>query len=138
VVVVPSFGQADELVEKVAERASWTLIRTVQRVAEIQAASADQVAEQRVWTLTRGVRAAVDEQSVALGSLWGISRIVAGEHPELWGGAIDACVVDANTGPRLLGVLRGTAGKGTEDVISLTAEATESVRLRQIERSTDG
>ncbi|OKA08294.1 type I polyketide synthase [Amycolatopsis regifaucium] len=138
VLVVPSLGQPGEDVEKVAERASWTLIRTVQRVAEIQASAAGQVEPQRVWALTRGVRPASEERSVAHGPLWGISRITAGEHPELWGGAVDIDDVTGDTGSRLLDLFRGSAGRGTEDVISLTAGATEVARLSQIERSADG
>lgn len=136
IVVAPPLAAPGEQLDGSAERAAWTLIRTVQRVAEISASAPDDVAEQRVWSLTRGVRDARDERSVAHGPLWGISRIVAGEHPELWGGAVDVSDLDGDTGARLLDVLRSTPG--AEDVISLTADAAEVARLSQIERSEDG
>ncbi|MGK4584680.1 type I polyketide synthase [Kitasatospora sp. HPMI-4] len=136
VLVVPDQAPAGEPLEEAAERAAWTLIRVVQRVAELQANAARRFAPQRVWCLTSGVRAAHDERSVAHGPLWGVGRIIAGDHPELWGGTVDIPAVEAGTGARLLAVLRSAAG--TEDVISLTPDAVEAARLSRIERSADG
>lgn len=136
VVVAPPPAAAGEQLEEATERTAWTLVRTVQRMIEIAAAATGQVAPQRVWALTRGVRDARDERSLAQAPRWGISRIVAGEHPELWGGLVDVTGVDGGTGGRLLGVLRGAAGR--EDVISMTAEDIEAARLSPIERSADG
>ena len=46
----------------------------------------------RVWFVTRGAQV-VDGQdehaSVTLAALWGAARVLAEEHPELWGGLID-------------------------------------------------
>lgn len=136
IVVAPERVKEGEALEKAAERASWALIRTVQRVAEIQAAAADQVAPQRMWCLTHGVRNAREEQAVAHGPLWGISRIIAGEHPELWGGVVDVSDVDTDTGSRLIDIMRRAAGE--EDVISLATDDAEVARLSPIERSADG
>jgi acyl transferase domain-containing protein/acyl carrier protein len=148
IVVVPSLARPGEALEKSAERSAWTLVRTVQRLVEINAEadggqgddadgdSDGKLAPQRIWALTRGVRDARDERSVAHGPLWGASRIIAGEHPELWGGAVDVDAVDAETGAQLLTVLRGAPGR--EDVISLTPEGAQVARLTQIERSADG
>jgi 6-methylsalicylic acid synthase len=136
IVVVPSLDRAGESVEAAAERAAWTLVRTVQRLVEIETAAAGKSAPQRVWALTRGVRDAVEERSVAHGPLWGIARITAGEHPELWGGAVDVAAVGAGTATALLDVLREAAGK--EDVIALTPEGALVARLSQIERAVDG
>lgn len=141
VVVVPSLDRPDEPVDQAAERATWTLIRTVQRLVELGSeAGIGTVAPQRLWSLTRGVRAGHDERSLAHAPLWGAARIVAGEHPELWGGTIDLAEPGTGSaigiGEQLLAILRRAAG--SEDVISLTATGdTEVARLAQIERSSD-
>ena len=87
---------------------------------------------QRVWSLTSGVRSAREEVNLGHAPLWGISRIIAGEHPELWGGVVDVDEFDGTIGERLLQLLRRSAGQ--EDIISLTAEETAVARLSPIER----
>nr|WP_279306369.1 type I polyketide synthase [Micromonospora globispora] len=136
ILVAPPLVTEGERLEEATERTAWTLVRAVQRLIEIEAASTGQFAPQRIWCLTRGVRDARDERSLAQAPLWGISRIVAGEHPELWGGLVDVAGLEPGTGGRLLGVLRGAAGR--EDVISMTAEGIEAARLSPIARSADG
>lgn len=138
IVVVPELTRAGEAPDRAAERSAWSLVRTVQGLVAITTDAGGEIEPQRVWALTRGVRNAGDERSVAHGPLWGVSRIVAGEHPELWGGAVDIGIgeIDDATAVRLLGVLREVAGK--EDVISLTATGADVARLTQIERSADG
>ena len=135
VLVLPALPGPDEPLEK----AAWTLIRTVQRLIQVRTETGGEVGAQRIWSLTRGVRDAADERSLTHGPLWGAGRIVAGEHPELWGGTVDLAGTgdpdDATVG-RLLTVLREAAGR--EDVISLTGDRVEVARLTQIERSADG
>ncbi|WP_268246757.1 type I polyketide synthase [Amycolatopsis oliviviridis] len=137
VVVAPSRAAEGERLEDSTERTTWSLIRTAQRIAELQATSKGKVATQRIWAITSGVRQGTDERSVAHGPLWGVGRIIAGEHPELWGGTIDVehCTA-SDLGSRLIEVFRGPAGD--EDVISLTGEGAEVARLSQITRSADG
>jgi pimeloyl-ACP methyl ester carboxylesterase/NAD(P)-dependent dehydrogenase (short-subunit alcohol dehydrogenase family)/acyl carrier protein len=45
----------------------------------------------RLWVITRGAQAVGDGDPVAIesGPLWGLGRVAAHEHPELWGGLID-------------------------------------------------
>src|SRR5262249_44397502 len=45
----------------------------------------------RLWIITRGAQAVRDCEPVAIESapLWGLGRVAAHEHPELWGGLID-------------------------------------------------
>jgi myxalamid-type polyketide synthase MxaD len=46
----------------------------------------------RLWLITRGAQAAGEERSplsVAQSPLWGLGRVVAQEHPTLWGGLVD-------------------------------------------------
>ncbi len=49
----------------------------------------------RLWLVTQQAQAVIDGESPALDQspLWGFGRVVASEHPELWGGLID---LDAN------------------------------------------
>ncbi|MFF5160729.1 beta-ketoacyl synthase N-terminal-like domain-containing protein [Streptomyces sp. NPDC000348] len=136
VVVAPARPGAGTSPEEEAERVSWLLVRTVQRVAEIRAHLTGDAAAQRVWCLTGDVRGARDERSVAHGPLWGLARIIAGDHPELWGGAVDIGTPADGIGARLVALLDGAAG--AEDVISLTGEGAEVARLSRIDRSADG
>ena len=44
----------------------------------------------RLWIVTRGAEAVGGEVSSVIGSgLWGLGRVIALEHPELWGGLLD-------------------------------------------------
>jgi acyl transferase domain-containing protein/acyl carrier protein len=46
----------------------------------------------RLWLVTRGSQAAGDDSlpvEVAQAALWGLSRVIAQEHPTLWGGIVD-------------------------------------------------
>jgi malonyl CoA-acyl carrier protein transacylase len=45
----------------------------------------------RLWFVTRGAQGvnATERVSVWQGALWGAARVVAEEHPELWGGLVD-------------------------------------------------
>ncbi|WP_433571225.1 type I polyketide synthase [Streptomyces sp. CA-251247] len=42
-----------------------------------------------LWCLTAGVRDAASIGDLAGSPLWGMGRVVAGEHPEFWGGVVD-------------------------------------------------
>jgi acyl transferase domain-containing protein/acyl carrier protein/NADP-dependent 3-hydroxy acid dehydrogenase YdfG len=133
VLVAPSAALPGERPEDAARRTSWTLVRSAQRVAGSHATG------QRIWALTADVRGAAQESSIAHGPLWGIARIVAGEHPEIFGGVLDlgpGVAESAGLATRLLGVLRTAAG--AEDVVSLTADGTSSARLAPVERAADG
>ena len=45
----------------------------------------------RLWFVTRGAQAVADGERVSVdqAALWGAARVVAEEHPDLWGGLID-------------------------------------------------
>ncbi len=46
----------------------------------------------RLWMMTRGAQAVGDQRfpvSVAQSPLWGLGRVVAQEHPAIWGGLVD-------------------------------------------------
>lgn len=136
VLVAPTPVLAGEAVEDAARRCSWTLVRTAQRLAELTAAHPDTIAGHRIWAVTADVRGAAAEASVAHGPLWGVSRILAGEHPALHGGVLDLARSVPCLGHRLAEIL-GTAA-GEEDVISLTEGETTVARLAALERAADG
>nr|AXM42950.1 polyketide synthase [Myxococcus fulvus] len=48
-------------------------------------------ANTRVWLVTRGAQAVAEKDSVSFAQspIWGAGRVLALEHPELWGGLID-------------------------------------------------
>lgn len=107
-----------------AEAHVWSLIRTAQCLADTGVPGA------RLWSLTRGVRDGADGTALTHAPLWGASRIIAGEHPELWGGVVDLAAGGARsaagTGRRLLEILRSGPG---EDVIALAPEGEYVARL---------
>jgi acyl transferase domain-containing protein len=61
-------------------------------VALVQAL-ADREAQTRLWCVTRGAVAVTAEASAPLNAeasqIWGLGRVAALEHPDLWGGLID-------------------------------------------------
>lgn len=53
-------------------------------------ALADRFASPRLWLVTRGAVPAVSSlQAAAQASLWGLGKVIALEHPKLWGGLLD-------------------------------------------------
>ncbi|MBO0678232.1 acyltransferase domain-containing protein [Mycolicibacterium sp. S2-37] len=71
------------------------VLRTLQR---LDASSA----QARLWVLTERVH---EGDNVAHSPLWGLARVAAAEHPQLWGGVLD---VDSHQLPvRALGALHG-------------------------------
>ncbi|MFE9728828.1 SDR family NAD(P)-dependent oxidoreductase, partial [Streptomyces sp. NPDC005794] len=74
----------------------------------------------RLWSVTSGAVSTGRSDGVespVQAQLWGLGRVVALEHPELWGGLIDLPrTYDARTGSRLAGIL---AGAGDEDQLAV-------------------
>ncbi|HET7695310.1 MAG TPA: SDR family NAD(P)-dependent oxidoreductase [Vicinamibacterales bacterium] len=75
------------------------------------AAARPAAARPRVWAITANTQPVVagDSPSVAASPLWGLGRVVALEHPEIWGGLIDLDSPDppGDTLRRVAGDLRG-------------------------------
>ncbi|UQU67678.1 type I polyketide synthase [Couchioplanes caeruleus] len=121
VVVAPpvSGGYDDAAVE-----GAWLLARTAQLVAAGRAAKPAQL-----WCLTRGVWESTDAASVSQGALWGLGRVIGGEHPDFWGGVIDVGGPPSDIAviPQVIGALRG------EDVIVVRDGAPMVGRLRHLE-----
>jgi myxalamid-type polyketide synthase MxaE and MxaD len=61
-------------------------------VATLQALSRQATASVRLFVVTRGGQAAGDDgqaASLPQAALWGLGRVAAEEHPDLWGGLVD-------------------------------------------------
>jgi acyl transferase domain-containing protein/acyl carrier protein len=71
----------------VAEMASASCARLLELVQELVKSAA----ATRLWVVTRNAQAAPESSRVDVvqGSVWGLGRVVALEHPERWGGLVD-------------------------------------------------
>ncbi|QLQ35714.1 type I polyketide synthase [Micromonospora robiginosa] len=89
-----------------------------------------------LWCVTRGA-VAVDaddpapDPAVATG--WGLGRVLALEHPRLWGGLLDLPAAPA--GPDAALLARVVAGDGVEDQLAIRAGG---LRARRLERAPAG
>jgi 6-methylsalicylic acid synthase len=81
-----------------------------------------------LWCLTRGVR---EGTAVGDSALWGLGRVVGGEHPELWGGIVDLDPRDPAGGAGLLRRVLATRPK--DDVIAIRDAQLSVARLSPIE-----
>lgn len=81
-----------------------------------------------LWCLTRGVCEGV---AVAESALWGLGRVVGGEHPELWGGIVDLDPRDPAGATGLLRRVLTTRPK--EDIIAIRDTQPTVARLSPIE-----
>jgi 6-methylsalicylic acid synthase len=122
ILVVPAMAMDDD-VSEAAARSAWLLSRTAQRLAGAKLA-----VPARLWCVTHGVQESAEERSLSHGSLWGLGRIIGGEHPELWGGVIDIGRSSADI-PGLIEVLRSMRG---EDVVVVRDGKASVPRLRQL------
>jgi 6-methylsalicylic acid synthase len=118
--VVPAAGASGDA----AAEGAWLLARTAQRVA-----ATGETKSARVWCLTEGVRESADAESLGHSSVWGVGRVIGGEHPDLWGGTVDIGQSEEDI-QGLVDVLRTIRG---EDVVVVRDGAAEVARLRRIE-----
>jgi 6-methylsalicylic acid synthase len=111
-----------ESIAGAAESCSWTLARAAQLLAARQ-----QARPPRLWCVTTGLREAADSACLPQAPLWGLGRIIAGEHPDLWGGIVDLDPADLEAGAAaLFAALRG----GREaDLLAPRGGATEAARI---------
>ncbi|MEW2475411.1 type I polyketide synthase [Micromonospora gifhornensis] len=118
VIVVPGPGVGGEP----AAQAAWLLAQTAQRLAEARSDGT------RLWCVTEGVRESVDPSALGHAALWGLGRIVAGEHPTLWG-----ALVDVGTDPADLGTFVGLLGGRPADPLVAVRDGQVTVpRLRPL------
>ncbi|MFD4764542.1 SDR family NAD(P)-dependent oxidoreductase, partial [Streptomyces sp. NPDC058439] len=85
-----------------------------------------------VWTATRAAVSTGRSDRLdapVQAQVWGLGRVVALEHPRLWGGLVDLpAAVDARTGGRLAALLAGGTG---EDQVALRPSGAYGRRLRR-------
>ena len=101
-------------------------------------------ASPRLWLVTRGGQSVATDRparvSVDQAALWGAGRVIAEEHPDLWGGLVD---LDPATGMSANAALfvrpfagyrrRGSDRTACEPTLRLTARAgTARLRLRNV------
>lgn len=124
VIVVGTSFISGESVEEVSERNSWLLIETVQTLMKKEAF----LQNVQLCCLTQDVRTCENESSLAQSPLWGISRIIAGERPDLWRGLFD---IDTDTPMEKLisSFIHVITSRTQEDVISINQEGTHVLRL---------
>ncbi|MER5356153.1 type I polyketide synthase [Kitasatospora sp. NPDC002551] len=124
VLVVP--GAVAGTPAQAAAAHAWLLLRTAQELAALGSARPP-----RLWSVTRGVRESHGEEALAQSPLWGLGRVLAGEHGELWGGTVDLGD-DAPAGAEtLLDVLRAAPA---EDVIAVRNGAASVARIVRTQR----
>jgi 6-methylsalicylic acid synthase len=101
--------------------AAWTLADVARRLTSWTRA------KPTLWSLTTGVREAAGLGAVVQAPRWGLGRVIASEHPELWGGTVDLAPADpAGDVDALFALLVGQRG---EDVVALRQGKAEVARL---------
>ncbi|WP_198549205.1 SDR family NAD(P)-dependent oxidoreductase, partial [Streptomyces sp. PRh5] len=88
-----------------------------------------------LWCVTRGAVSVVDGDVVdpRHSGVWGLGRVIGLEHPDRWGGLIDApVVVDEEAGVWLCRVLGGATG---EDQVAIRSDGAWSARLVRVSGS---
>ncbi|MFI5867301.1 beta-ketoacyl synthase N-terminal-like domain-containing protein [Streptomyces sp. NPDC051546] len=125
-ILVPSRA-ADRPPADWAEHQSWALLQAARSIA-----ASDRRPLPRLWCVARGVRGDTPDCDLALSPLLGIARIIAGEHPEVWGGLIDVDVDlrVPHEAERLRTLITGAPG---EDIIALTDDGEFVQRLMRCE-----
>ncbi|MFC5059914.1 type I polyketide synthase [Saccharothrix xinjiangensis] len=128
VLVLPA-AEPGTTVPDAAASAVWLATRTAQRLAE-------QDGPARLWLLTAGAREAADGPAAAQSALWGLGRVIAVEHEELWGGTVDlpAREPEREAGA-LLALLRSGGG---EDVVAVRGGACSAARVAPVDREPTG
>ncbi|HEV2640036.1 MAG TPA: SDR family NAD(P)-dependent oxidoreductase [Actinocrinis sp.] len=132
VLLAPAAMLDGETPEQAAERCAWTLVEATQVVSR----SSNGTVPPKVWCVTQGVRDPQNEAALAHAPLWGVSRIIGGERPDLRGGLLDLdeelASVGAGTAALILDLINRFGA--TEEVVSLTADGAFVARLARIER----
>lgn len=127
VLVVPELAGEGEAVTDAAVRSGWLAAGAATTVAGWSGS------RPRIWVVTAGVRESAHEAALGQSSLWGIGRIIGGEHGDVWGGVVDLDPADvAGSAALLPGLLATRPG---EDVIVLRDGVPSRPRLVPIDRA---
>jgi 6-methylsalicylic acid synthase len=125
--VVMASSAADGPIADAALQSAWVLTRTAQVLAGWEAGTP----VPRLWCVTGNAREAEDDAGLGQSPLWGVGRIVGGEHPEIWGGLIDLARGEDVDAELLTGIL---AARPEADVIALRDGVALTSRLATIEQ----
>ena len=110
-----------------------TATAVVARVTALTRQLADGVgsAAPRLWLVTRGAQAAGSAPVSPDGAVvWGIGRVVAVEHPALWGGLLDLDPATAgDPATEAAAILAAVTGAGDEDQLAIRDGAAYAARL---------
>jgi natural product biosynthesis luciferase-like monooxygenase protein len=116
-----------EGLREVERRGCATLVRLVQRLSSGSRC--------RLWVVTRHAQAAGQDAAAveaAQAPVWGLGRVVALEHPELWGGLVDLdAAASLDDAARVVNELDGSDG---EDQVAYRAERRLVPRLGRAPR----
>ncbi|HET8658575.1 MAG TPA: acyltransferase domain-containing protein, partial [Micromonosporaceae bacterium] len=122
VLVLPPSPASRAALTDTAVRSAWLLTSTAQRLSTLEAARAP-----RLWCLTTGGVESREAAHLAHAPLWGLGRVIAGEHPDLWGGVVD---VPAGDPRRYAGVLLAVMRAAPqEDVVAVRDGLASVARL---------
>ena len=127
-----------EAMTDAARRECGLLLETLRALA---AAPPGDAASARIWVVTRGTQPASPDQATpdpTHAPVWGLARVAALEHPELWGGIIDlAAAADSTDASAVITELRGADledqiayRNGTRLVVRLTPAALDRPAAR--------
>jgi acyl transferase domain-containing protein/acyl carrier protein len=91
----------------------------------------------RMWFVTRGAQivGAEDRASVTQAALWGAARVIAEEHPELWGGLIDL-PAQRPFEDEVAAVIAEVRASSGEDQVAIRDRQRFVLRLARLDRST--
>ncbi len=86
-----------------------------------------------IWIVTRGTQeidSQIPEGAIASSMYWGLGKVIASEHPEYWGGAIDlAPIPEADEAKHLIAAINNKISK--EDHLAIRQDRTYVARLNK-------
>lgn len=89
----------------------------------------------RIWFVTTGAQATGQARvAVEQGALWGAARVVAEEHPEIWGGLVDRDPAAASTPEAISVLVRHLLANDGEDQVALRGGKRFVLRLEKAAR----
>ncbi len=102
-------------------------------VLHLVQALADDFNKPQLWLVTQGAMPIDTTPAVAQAPLWGLGKVVALEHPEIWGGMVDLAPTPENQAAALLAEIWDSQG---EDHLALRSGKRYVARLVPAERET--
>ena len=116
------------------EAAVERIVRAGGLVDSLRSLAAVSPASAKVWIVTQGGQAPLPHEGVESpeqSALWGMGRVFAAEHPELWGGLVDLCPhsTSEQNADALSRFLRLSP---TEDQVALRQDSVFAARLERI------